>query len=236
MPLGKRSVHPRHLCRAVLPDGISSELECVTNTTFSAIIHQLSSLSKQAEDVFGELFSEAATFYLRAKSLQDRINLLTFKVTQLDSSIEEVSLQDINMRKAFRSVTLHDQQVVSKSNIPNSVAEMYNSSDKPPSLNILSEYRDDHIEAMKFYTDPSYYFDLWMKKRLQEMENMRKERGRAREQKPYVDRTMSQDVIKVRKAHNRRHQWNMMVLDKELRPSCSPHHQTRLNHSHSSVH
>ncbi|XP_076867683.1 actin-binding protein WASF3 isoform X2 [Brachyhypopomus gauderio] len=191
MPLGKRSVHPRHLCRAVLPDGISSELECVTNTTFSAIIHQLSSL---------------------------------------------ISLQDINMRKAFRSVTLHDQQVVSKSNIPNSVAEMYNSSDKPPSLNILSEYRDDHIEAMKFYTDPSYYFDLWMKKRLQEMENMRKERGRAREQKPYVDRTMSQDVIKVRKAHNRRHQWNMMVLDKELRPSCSPHHQTRLNHSHSSVH
>lgn len=52
-----------------------------------------------------------------------------------------VSLQDINMRKAFKSSTTQDQQVVSKSSVPNPVREMYNLSDKPPPLNILSSYR-----------------------------------------------------------------------------------------------
>lgn len=42
-----------------------------------------------AENVFGELFNEANTFYGRANSLQDRIDRLAVKVTQLDSSVEE---------------------------------------------------------------------------------------------------------------------------------------------------
>lgn len=44
---------------------------------------------KHAENVFGELFNEANTFYTRANSLQDRIDRLAVKVTQLDSSVEE---------------------------------------------------------------------------------------------------------------------------------------------------
>lgn len=48
-----------------------------------------SSTGKHAEDVFGEIFNEANTFYLRANSLQDRIDHLAIKVTQLDSSVEE---------------------------------------------------------------------------------------------------------------------------------------------------
>ncbi|XP_030648543.1 wiskott-Aldrich syndrome protein family member 3 [Chanos chanos] len=218
MPLVKRNIEPRHLCHGALPEGIGSELECVTNNTLSAIIRQLSSLSKHAEDVFGELFNEANTFYLRANSLQDRIDRLAIKVTQLDSSMEEVSLQDINMRKAFRSATIQDQQVVSKSSIPNPVAEMYNNSDKPPPLNILSKYRDDLTDGMRFYTDPSYFFDLWKEKMLQDTEDKRKERRRQREQKRCVDGTLPREVKKVRKARNRRQEWNMMAFDKELRP------------------
>lgn len=141
----------------------------------------LSFPGKHAEDIFGELFNEANTFYLRANSLQDRIDRLAVKVTQLDSTVEEggsggvweetctasqhlfcilhlffcqflfpffpslhsVSLQDINMRKAFKSSTTQDQQVVSKSSVPNPVREMYNLSDKPPPLNILSTYRSE---------------------------------------------------------------------------------------------
>lgn len=44
---------------------------------------------KHAEDIFGELFNEANLFYLRANSLQDRIDRLAVKVTQLDSTVEE---------------------------------------------------------------------------------------------------------------------------------------------------
>ncbi|MBN3299141.1 wiskott-Aldrich syndrome protein family member 3b isoform X2 [Amia ocellicauda] len=216
MPLVKRNIEPRPLCRGTLPEGISSELECVTNNTLSSIIRQLSSLSKHAEDIFGELFNEANHFYLRANSLQDRIDRLAVKVTQLDSTVEEVSLQDINMRKAFKSSTVQDQQVVSKNSIPNPVVEMYSQSDKPPPLSILSPYRDDKKDGLKFYTDPSYFFDLWKEKMLQDTEDKRKEKRRQKEQKR-VDGT-TREVKKVRKARNRRQEWNIMAFDKELRP------------------
>ncbi|KTG35684.1 hypothetical protein cypCar_00000082 [Cyprinus carpio] len=218
MPLVKRNIEPRHLCRGVLPEGIGSELECVMNNTLSSIIRQLSSLSKHAEDIFGELFNEANMFYLRANSLQDRIDRLAVKVTQLDSTVEEVSLQDINMRKAFKSSTIQDQKVVSKNSVPNPVTEMYNLSDKPPPLNILSPYRDDDKEGLKFYTDPSYFFDLWKEKMLQDTEDKRKEKRRQKEQRRCVDGTLQREVKKVRKARNRRQEWNMMAFDKELRP------------------
>lgn len=219
MPLVKRNIEPRHLCHSAVPDGIGNELECVTNNTLSAIIRQLSSLSKHAENVFGELFNEANTFYVRANSLQDRIDRLAIKVTQLDSSVEEVSLQDINMRKGFRSSSVQDQQVLSKSSLPSSVADMYNSSDRPPPLSNLTAYREDSTDAMKYYSDPSYFFDLWKEKMLQDTEEKRKERRRQREQKRCVDSsTIQREVKKVRKARNRRQEWNMMAFDKELRP------------------
>ncbi|XP_026863877.2 wiskott-Aldrich syndrome protein family member 3b [Electrophorus electricus] len=223
MPLVKRNIEPRHLCRGALPEGIESELECVMNNTLSAIIRQLSSLSKHAEDIFGELFNEASVFYLRANSLQDRIDRLAVKVTQLDSTVEEVSLQDINMRKAFKSSTVQDQQVVSKSSIPNPVQEMHNLSDKPPPLNNLTPYRDDNKEGLKFYTDPSYFFDLWKEKMLQDTEDKRKEKRRQKEQRRCVDGTLQREVKKVRKARNRRQEWNMMAFDKELRPDQHTH-------------
>ncbi|XP_055012254.1 actin-binding protein WASF3 [Boleophthalmus pectinirostris] len=250
MPLVKRSIEPRHLCRGALPDGVTSELECVTNSTLAAIIKQLGSLSRHAEDIFGELFNEANSFYLRMSSLQERVDQLAVKVTQLDSTVEEVSLQDINMRKAFKSSTIQDQQVVSRTSVPNPVVEMYHRCDKPPPLNILTPYRDDKKDALKFYTDPSYFFNLWKEKMLQATEDKRKEKrrqkgcpahpGRAqsrqapprspfsvREQQKQVEEP-GREVKKVRKARNRRQEWNVLAYDKEFRPDArltpSPYH------------
>ncbi len=50
---------------------------------------QLSSLSAHAEDMFGELFREANSFFHRANRLQERVERLKVKVTQLDSTVEE---------------------------------------------------------------------------------------------------------------------------------------------------
>ncbi|OCT65803.1 hypothetical protein XELAEV_18042052mg [Xenopus laevis] len=226
MPLVKRNIEPRHLCRGTVPDAVTSELECVTNSTLAAIIKQLGSLSRHAEDIFGELFNEANSFYMRMNSLQERVDLLVIKVTQLDSTVEEVSLQDINMRKAFKSSTVQNQQVVSRNSIPNPVMEMYQRCDKPPPLNILTPYRDDKKDGLRFYTDPSYFFNLWKEKMLQATEDKRKEKRRQKEQRLVEDPT--REVKKVRKARNRRLEWNMMAYDKELRPdnrfSPSPYH------------
>uniref|UniRef100_A0A8C7K1I4 Si:ch73-362m14.4 n=1 Tax=Oncorhynchus kisutch TaxID=8019 RepID=A0A8C7K1I4_ONCKI len=237
MPLVKRCIEPRHLCRGAVPDGVTSELECVTNSTLAAIIKQLGGLSRHAEDIFGELFNEANSFYMRMNSLQERVDLLAVKVTQLDSTVEEVSLQDINMRKAFKSSTIQDQQVVSRNSILNPVMEMYHRCDKPPPLNILSPYRDDNKDGLKFYTDPSYFFNLWREKMIQATENKRKEKRRQKAGDKVSDRKQieqkqvedpSREVKKVRKARNRRQEWNMMAYDKEFRPenrlTPSPYH------------
>uniref|UniRef100_A0A8B9LCX6 Wiskott-Aldrich syndrome protein family member n=1 Tax=Astyanax mexicanus TaxID=7994 RepID=A0A8B9LCX6_ASTMX len=176
--------------------------------------------------IFGELFKEANSFYLRMNHLQERVDLLAVKVTQLDSTVEEVSLQDINMRKAFKSSTTQDQQVVSRASIPNPVMEIYHHGDKPPPLNILSPYRDDKKDALKFYTDPSYFFNLWKEKMLQATEDKRKEKRRQKQQKQVED--PSREVKKVRKARNRRQEWNVLAYDKEFRPDArftpSPYH------------
>ncbi|KAM4585366.1 actin-binding protein WASF3-like isoform 2-T2 [Odontesthes bonariensis] len=182
MPLVKRIIEPRFLCRGALPDGVASELECVTNSALAAVIKQLGGL---------------------------------------------MSLQDINLRKAFRSSTIQDQQVVLRSSILNPVMEMYQGCDKPPPLNILTPYRDDKKDGLKFYTDPSYFFHLWKEKMLQATERKRKEKRRQKEQK-HVEESSGREVKKVRKARNRRQEWNLMAYDKELRPDArmtpSPYH------------
>lgn len=45
--------------------------------------------------------------------------------------------------------------------------------------------RDDGKEGLKFYTNPSYFFDLWREKMLQDTEDKRKER---RKQKVCVNK------------------------------------------------
>ncbi|XP_042359727.1 wiskott-Aldrich syndrome protein family member 1 isoform X4 [Plectropomus leopardus] len=186
MPLVKRTIEPRHLCHTVLPRNIKNELECVTNISLANVIRQLSSLSKYAEDLFGELFNEAHTFSFRVNSLQERVDRLSISVTQLDPKEEELSLQDITMRKAFRSSTIQDQQLFDRKSLPVPLQETFQTCEQPPPLNILTPYRDDGKEGLKFYTNPSYFFDLWREKMLQDTEDKRKERRKQKLEMPYL--------------------------------------------------
>ncbi|TWW68853.1 Wiskott-Aldrich syndrome protein family member 1 [Takifugu flavidus] len=191
MPLVKRTIEPRHLCHTVLPRNIKNELECVTNISLANVIRQLSSLSKYAEDLFGELFNEAHTFSFRVNALQERVDRLSISVTQLDPKEEELSLQDITMRKAFRSSTIQDQQLFDRTSLPIPMQETFQTCEEPPPLNILTPYRDDGKEGLKFYTNPSYFFDLWREKMLQDTEDKRKER---RKQKGVATATIQLEI------------------------------------------
>lgn len=168
MPLPKRVVEPIHVSRGTVPDSneisLPSELETVTNGTLANTIRQLSSLSRHAEDLFGELAREAHILATRANSLQARLDKLAIKTTQLDSTVEEgmcslgklfsilityfvitvlfiVSLQEIHMRKAYKSAAIFDQQVVSRDTMPTAMLETYDQCDKPPPLYKLNPYR-----------------------------------------------------------------------------------------------
>jgi hypothetical protein len=52
-----------------------------------------------------------------------------------------VSLQDITMRKAFRSSTIQDQQLFDRKTLPIPLQETYDVCEQPPPLNILTPYR-----------------------------------------------------------------------------------------------
>ncbi|XP_076611855.1 actin-binding protein WASF1 isoform X4 [Chaetodon auriga] len=213
MPLVKRTIEPRHLCHTVLPRNIKNELECVTNISLANVIRQLSSLSKYAEDLFGELFNEAHTFSFRVNSLQERVDRLSISVTQLDPKEEELSLQDITMRKAFRSSTIQDQQLFDRKSLPIPLQETFQTCEQPPPLNILTPYRDDGKEGLKFYTNPSYFFDLWREKMLQDTEDKRKER---RKQKlKAIDRPQEPEKV-PRVPHDRKKEWQKLALGAEL--------------------
>lgn len=128
MPLPKRIIEPIFVARSGFQRenlNVPTELETVTNTTLTNIIRQLSSLSKHSEDLFGDLTREAGQLSERSNSLQARIDRLAIKVTQLDSTVEEVSLQDIQLKKAFKSATLFDQQIFSRSTMPAAMLEVY---------------------------------------------------------------------------------------------------------------
>ncbi|XP_037306199.1 actin-binding protein WASF1 isoform X2 [Pungitius pungitius] len=232
MPLVKRTIEPRHLCHTVLPRNIKNELECVTNISLANVIRQLSSLSKYAEDLFGELFNEAHTFSFRVNSLQERVDRLSISVTQLDPKEEELSLQDITMRKAFRSSTIQDQQLFDRKSLPVPLQESFETCERPPPLNILSPYRDDGKEGLKFYTNPSYFFDLWREKMLQDTEDKRKERRKQKLQDPrmydqvyrYLDLPGQMKAIErpqepekiPRLPHDRKKEWQKLALGAEL--------------------
>lgn len=53
---------------------------------------QLSSLSRHAEDLFGELAREAGGLAGRAQLLQARLDRLSTKVTNLDANVEDGEL------------------------------------------------------------------------------------------------------------------------------------------------
>lgn len=204
MPLPKRIIEPVFVARSAYPrEDINepTELETVTNTTLTNIIRQLSSLSKHSEDLFGELAREAGQLSERSNSLQARIDRLAIKVTQLDSNVEEVSLQDIQMKKAFKSATVFDQQIFSRATMPAAMLETYIVSisfcghyfnkfvlrktlspfqqcDKPPPLDKLNCYRDDGKDGLKFYTDPNYFFELWRQEMLKDTERFLHDKGK----------------------------------------------------------
>lgn len=186
MPFLQRVIEPEHVCRNTLPlddQGVlavevPNELECVTNGTLANVIRQLSSLSKHAEDMFTSLFRESTAIVSRTNSLQGRIDRLAIKVTQLDSTVEEVSLQDIHMRKAFKSYIVYEQQVVSRESMPAAIRDTYLTCDKPPPLDKLNPYREDGKDGLKFYTDPNYFFDLWKQEMLKDTEKILHDRGK----------------------------------------------------------
>lgn len=200
MPLIKREVEPVLVSRVDIGSEIQNELECVTNYTLASIIRQLSNLGKHAEDIFGELYREAMFLSGRANTLQDRIDKLSDKVTKLDATRDQVSLQDIHMRKAFKSSLALETEVVSSPTMPSAMRETYMRCEKPPKLSLLNQFREDGKDGLKFYTDPKFFFERWCNEQRKDIENNIRKRKRRRQKKPAAEKgSMPKVPVNTRK-------------------------------------
>ncbi|KAK6039287.1 hypothetical protein COOONC_23209 [Cooperia oncophora] len=170
MPLIKRAVSPVHVSRVKIPPEVTNgELQYVANSTLANLIRQLSSISKHAEHIFGEIYLEAMKLDHKSNTLEKRIANLTEKVSKLDSTNEQASLGELQMRKPFKSSMLVDQHTLDRSTLPVALAEVYSRCDPPPNLDALNPFRDPGApSALSLYTNPSFFFDLWRQEMLKD--------------------------------------------------------------------
>lgn len=95
MPLVKRAVEPVHISRAQLDSKIKNELDGVIINTLAGIIKQISSLSKHAENLFGDLFNEANNIFQRSAVLNGRVGELHDCIRQLDATVKKEGMSNI---------------------------------------------------------------------------------------------------------------------------------------------
>uniref|UniRef100_A0A0L8HKU2 Wiskott-Aldrich syndrome protein family member n=1 Tax=Octopus bimaculoides TaxID=37653 RepID=A0A0L8HKU2_OCTBM len=236
MPLIKRIVEPVHVSNVGVHPGVRNELECVANNTLANTIRQLSSLSKHAEDLFTELFSEASSVYNRLNHLQSRMEDVHRKVKQLDATVEEdhfmkgilceitskypdfdirkfsrMSLQDIHLRKPYRSNIAPDQQVVSSSTMPNAMRITYHQCDRAPALEKLDRFREDGKDSIKFYTDSHFFVDFWYAEMQKDIEQKKTEIKARKKRRPKI-----QEARHIRPVKTKKDEYQKMALGVEF--------------------
>ncbi|ETN73712.1 hypothetical protein NECAME_00801 [Necator americanus] len=179
MPLIKRSISPVDVSRVKIPPEVTNgELQYIANSSLANLIRQLSSISKHAEHIFGEIYLEAMKLDHKSNTLEKRIANLTEKVAKLDSTNEQASLGELQMRKPFKSSMLVDQHTLDRSTLPVALAEVYSRCDPPPNLDALNPFRNYSFyfflrdpgapRALSLYTNPSFFFDLWRQEMLKD--------------------------------------------------------------------
>ena len=94
MPLVKRAIEPMFVSRGELDKRVKNELEGVVVNSLAGIIKELSSLSKHADNLFGELFIEATNIYQRSAVLTQRVDEIYQHVRQMDSTVKDDGMTD----------------------------------------------------------------------------------------------------------------------------------------------
>ena len=85
-----------------------------------------------------------------------------------------VSIETLVQINHFKSMRTEEQKVLSRKTLPISVEETYKLCDVPPSLDQFTPYRDDLKKGLTFYTDPDYFYRLWVEDQEHQLEKKKK--------------------------------------------------------------
>lgn len=67
---------------------------------------------------------------------------------------------------------------------PTALISTYELCEAPPPLNKLNKFREDGKDSLKFYTDTTYFFELWQQNMLKSTEEAQKDGKRKRRHRP----------------------------------------------------
>ena len=90
MPFAVHPITPTAMSKAVVPDNIGNEFDCVANHTLAQAMRQMVSLLKQADDIFGGLESQCAAINDATKNIVKRVSHIEVIVNKMDAKNEKI--------------------------------------------------------------------------------------------------------------------------------------------------
>ena len=189
MPIVKRQIEPVFVCRRQLDTRVKNELEGVAVNSLGGVIRQLSSLAKHADDVFGELLTDATALHKRFATLEQRVEEVYKAWDPKKSSDDDdhsLKAEDIVALNHFKSSRQEQQDMLSRNTLSIALQDVYLKCDGPPPLSEFTKHRDDQKDAlMTFYTDPGYFYRLWVEEQSQLLEKKKRKDGHKRHKRDY---------------------------------------------------
>eukprot|EP00091_Calanus_sinicus_P012488 TRINITY_DN28106_c0_g1_i1.p1 TRINITY_DN28106_c0_g1~~TRINITY_DN28106_c0_g1_i1.p1 ORF type:complete len:100 (-),score=21.62 TRINITY_DN28106_c0_g1_i1:35-334(-) len=95
MPFAVHPITPTAMSKAVVPDNIGNEFDCVANHTLAQAMRQMVSLLKQADDIFGGLESQCTAINDATKNIVKRVAHIEVIVDKMDAKNEKIPSGDL---------------------------------------------------------------------------------------------------------------------------------------------
>jgi WAS family protein 1 len=192
MPLFQRKLEPVYLGRQDLSTSVSTNtLDATFINTLGGVLRQLSSLSKFAEDLFAHIIDDVGKVRARADKINGKMAKIKGIMVKLNAAEEKVSIEDIGTQKHFKSNNAPDHEIFCGDSLPKPLQDIYQlKCDAKPPLDAFNIFRDDGKCSLSYFTNPAYFFDLWLeteRKKLAKTMVRRKKRKKRTEQKKRDD-------------------------------------------------
>lgn len=133
--------------------------------------------------------ADASATYGRIKNLADRTAQLTTRTAQIEqgfAAIPSAKLLEKMNNTARAEYTARDpekHQHLSRATIPPPVLATYEKCAPPPQLHLLDPCTDDGKPCLSKYTNPEFFIEKWIEEQQKQVEAMKAERKRRREER-----------------------------------------------------
>lgn len=129
MPFPVHPITPTAMSKAVVPDNIGNEFDCVANHTLAQAMRQMVSLLKQADDIFGGLESQCAAINDATKNIVKRVSHIEVIVNKMDAKNEKIPSGDLatfsKLQTHFKREYQTDKELFTQDNRPQAIVTLY---------------------------------------------------------------------------------------------------------------